>query len=68
MTCFSVDATSVPMEVDLPGGGKAMATVGGKRVQLTSATHGTWALNLTGDEAKAWTAQAGEPVTITIGG
>lgn len=66
MTVFSVDDTKLVQDVTLPDGSTAQATVAGKRVQLLGEPHGTFALNLTGAQAKAWTKAAGEAVTITF--
>lgn len=66
MTVFSVDPVRVNVPATLADGTEVVAAVPGLRVQLTSGTHGTWTLNLTGDDAVAWTAAAGSTVDVTI--
>jgi hypothetical protein len=66
MTVFSVDDMAVETQAFLSDGSPVTAQVPGKRVQLVSATHGSWTLNLTGAEAAAWTTPAGGSVDVTI--
>lgn len=66
MQVFSADDVKLVQTVTLPDGSEAQATVAGKKVQLVGEPHGTFQLNLTGANAREWTAQPGESVTITL--